>query len=138
MFCKSCGQELPVDTVFCTKCGVNQGTELKKEKSRTVELVLGLLGGIFGIFGALSAIGIGSIGDSLGVAKSSSAVLIGVIMLIVSILAIDGAIGVRINPKEAGNHMLICAGIGLIVTSFFLFLPAGILLIISGILARQE
>ena len=79
MFCKSCGQEFPDDTVFCTKCGANQGTMQKKEKSRTVELVLGLLGGIFGFFGALFAIGIGGLGGAFG--ASGRLILLDLVLL---------------------------------------------------------
>lgn len=137
MFCKNCGQELPEGTIFCTKCGANQRTEQKKEKSRTVELVLGLLGGIFGFFGALFAIGIGGLGGAFGVSGASDVVGLGFGAIIFSIIGIIGAVTVKSKSKRAGSLMIISAFGGLICISFAFLLPF-ILLLIGGIMARRE
>ncbi len=137
MFCKSCGQELPDNTVFCTKCGTNQGTEQKKEKSRTTELVLGLIGGIFGFFGALFAIGIGGLGGAFGASGASDIVGLGFAAIIFSIIGIIGAVTVKSKPKRAGTLMIISAFGGLICISLAFLLPF-ILLLIGGIMARKE
>lgn len=137
MFCKSCGQELPVETVFCTKCGANQGTEQKKEKSRTVELVLGLLGGIFGFFGALFAIGIGGLAGAFGASNGADVVGLGFVAILFSIIGIIGAVTVKSKPKRAGTLMMISAVGGLICISLAFLLPF-ILLLIGGIMARKE
>lgn len=137
MFCKSCGQELPDDSVFCTKCGANQGAMQKKKKSRTVELVLGLLGGIFGFFGALFAIGIGGLGSAFGASGASDVVGLGFLAIIFSIIGIIGAVTVKSKPKWAGTLMIISALGGLISISLAFLLPF-ILLLIGGIMARRD
>ncbi len=50
MFYNKDEQELTEGGVFCQGCGTDQSTELEKEKSRVVELLLGLFGGISGLF----------------------------------------------------------------------------------------
>lgn len=137
MFCKNCGQELPDDTVFCSKCGANQGTEHRKEKSRTVELVLGLLGGIFGFFGALFAIGIGGLAGAFGASGASDVIGLGFAAIIFSIIGIIGAVIVKSKTKAAGWLMIISAFGGLISISFA-YLLSFILLLIGGIMALKK
>lgn len=137
MFCKNCGQELAVDTAFCTKCGANQGTEQRKEKSRTIELVLGLLGGIFGFFGALFAIGFGGLAGAFGATGASDIVGLGFAAIVFSIIGIVGAVTVKSKPKRSGWFMIISAFGGLICISMAFLLPF-ILLLIGGIMALRE
>lgn len=137
MFCKSCGQELLDNTVFCTKCGINQGAEQKKEKSRTTELVLGLLGGIFGFIGAIVAIGFGGLAGAFGASGASDVVGAGFIAILFSIIGIIGAVTVKSKPKRSGTLMIISAFGGLICI-FVAFLLPFILLLIGGIMARRE
>lgn len=137
MFCINCGQEMAEDAVFCPKCGTNQGTEPKKQKSRTTELVLGLLGGIFGFFGALFAIGIGGLGSAFGASGASDIVGLGFAAIIFSILGIIGAVLVKSKSKTAGWLMIISAFGGLISISFAYLLPF-ILLLIGGIMALRK
>ena len=66
-FCPSCGAEVKEGTVFCDKCGAEVDAENptgqnqiqhtpQPEISRTTEMVLGIIGGVFGILGAIFAI----------------------------------------------------------------------------------
>ena len=51
-FCKECGNENKDTAVFCEKCGKPfNSDEIREEKktSRTVEVIVGILGGIFGL-----------------------------------------------------------------------------------------
>jgi len=137
MFCKNCGQEMAEDAVFCPKCGTNQGTEPKQQKSRTTELVLGLLGGIFGFFGAFFAIGIGGLAGAFGASGASDVVGLGFVAIIFSIIGIIGAVTVKSKPKRAGWLMIISAFGGLICISLAFLLPF-ILLLIGGIMALRE
>ncbi len=101
MFCNECGQELLEGTVFCPKCGTKQGVEIKKEKSRTIELVLALLGGIFGFFGALFAIGIGGLGGAFEMEEASKVVGLGFAAIVFSIIGIVGAVLVKSKNKNS-------------------------------------
>jgi len=126
------------DAVFCPKCGTNQGrTEPKKQKSRTTELVLGLLGGIFGFFGAFFAIGIGGLGSAFGASGASDVVGLGFAAIVFSILGIIGAVLVKSKSKTAGWLMIISAFGGLISIGFA-YLLSFVLLLIGGILALRE
>lgn len=137
MFCNKCGQELSEGIVFCPKCGTKEGVEIKKEKSRTVELVLGLLGGIFGFFGALFAIGIGGLGGAFGMEEASKVVGLGFAAIVFSIIGIVGAVLVKSKTKIAGWLMVISAFGGLISISWAFLLPF-ILLLIGGIMALRK
>ncbi len=137
MYCKNCGQELPEDIVFCSKCGANQKAAPKKEKSRTLELVLGLLGGIFGFFGAIFALGVGSLGAAFGASGASDIIGLGFAAIIFSIIGIIGAVIVKSKTKAAGWLMIVSAFGGLISISFA-YLLSFILLLIGGIMALKK
>ncbi len=137
MFCKNCGQEMAEDAVFCPKCGTNQRIEPMKEKSRTTELVLGLLGGIFGFFGAFFAIGVGGLAGAFGASGASDVVGLGFAAVIFSIIGIVGAVSVKSKTHTAGWLMIVSAFGGLISISFAFLLPF-ILLLIGGIMALRK
>lgn len=125
------------DAVFCPKCGANQGTEPIKQKSRTLELVLGLLGGIFGFFGALFAISIGGLGAAFNLSGASDVVRLGFAAIVFSILGIVGAVLVKSKTRIAGWLMIVSAFGGLISISLA-FLLSFILLLIGGIMALRK
>jgi hypothetical protein len=139
MFCNKCGQEITEGSIFCPKCGANHGIEQKKEKSITVELVLGLLGGIFGFFGAVFAIGIGGLAGAFGASGASEVVGLGFAAIVFSIIGIIGGVLAKSKTKTrtAGWLMIISAFGGLISISFAFLLPF-ILLLIGGILALRK
>ncbi len=109
----------------------------EKKKSRTVEFILGLLGGIFGFFGALFAILMGSLGGAFGMEEASKIVGLGFAAIIFSIIGIIGAALVKSRTKIAGWLMIISAFGGLISISFAFLLPF-ILLLIGGIMASRK
>ena len=100
--------------------------ELNKT-SRTIELVLGIVGGIFGLLGGTFAVLFGSFaGDEI--------VLLGISAILASIVGIVGSVYVSKNPK-IGGIVLIVSAIWLLI-SISLFGGLGtILLGISGLLA---
>lgn len=109
--------------------------------SRTVEFVLGLIGGIFGFLAAIVAIilgglaaGIGEAFESQETASSGSLVIVlGFSAIIFSIIGIVGAALVKGKPKLGGGLMLASAFGGLISISLFYSLSF-ILLLIAGLM----
>lgn len=101
---------------------------------RTVEFVLGLIGGIIGFFSALIAIFIGGIGSVFGMGGASTITNLGWLAMIFSIIGIIGASIVKNKTKVGGWMMVVSAVIGLISISFYYVLPF-VLLIISGLMA---
>ncbi len=117
------GHEMIEDSVFCQQCGTDQSVEPKKEESRAIELLLGLLGGISGIFGAFLVIGMGRLGEASEVPEASEFIVLGYAAIIFSIIGITGALLVKSKTKAAGWLMIISAYGGLISTSFSFLLP---------------
>ncbi|MFH1224857.1 MAG: DUF4064 domain-containing protein [Candidatus Diapherotrites archaeon] len=112
-----------------------------KMGSRTVEFVLGLIGGILGFFAALLAILIGGLGAAVGEAVDSQetassgslVILLGFSAIIFSIIGIVGAALVKGRPKLGGGLMLVSAVGGLISISLFYSLSF-VLLFIGGLM----
>lgn len=109
--------------------------------SRTVEFVLGLIGGILGFFAAIAAILLGGLGAAIGEAvenqetasSGSFIILLGFAAIIFSIVGIVGAALVKGKPKLGGALMLVSAIGGLISISWFYSLSF-ILLLIGGLM----
>lgn len=95
------------------------------QTSRTLELVLGIIGGIFGLLGGLFAI--------VFSVFVSRALYLGISAILASILGIIGAIYVRENPRNAGI-ILIFSAIWLLISISAFSIPGTIFLGISGIL----
>lgn len=94
--------------------------------SRTVELVLGILGGIFGLLGGIIAVMFGIF--------ASEITGLGISAILASIVGLAGAVYVLKNPKWGGIILIISAVWLLISISLFGVLGA-VLLGIGGILA---
>lgn len=101
---------------------------------RTVEFILGLLGGIFGFFGAIFALIFGGIGSALGGEGASTIMGLGWLAILFAILGIIGASLVKSKDKVGGWMMIISAIGGVISISMAYLLPF-ILLIIAGLMA---
>ena len=101
---------------------------------RTVEFVLGLIGGIFGFFGALFALAFGGIGGALGAEGASGIVGLGVAAIFFSILGIVGAALVKSKTKTGGWLMIVSA-IGGVISISFAYALSFVLLIIAGLMA---
>ena len=100
--------------------------------SRTTEFVLGLIGGIFGFGGALFAIFFGAVDEAVS-GGTSEVTGLGWGAFLFSILAIVGAIVVKINPKIGGTLMLI-SGIGGIISISMFYVLATVFLVIAGLM----
>jgi len=96
------------------------------QTSRTLELVLGIIGGIFGLLGGLFAV--------LFSVFASEVLYLGISAILASILGIIGAIYVRGSPRNAGI-ILIVSAIWLLISISAFAIPGTIFLGISGILA---
>lgn len=99
--------------------------------SRTTEMVLGLLGGIFGFVAAFFALAFGAMEEvTSGVSEVTS---LGISAFIFSAVAIIGAIVVNFRAKLGGWLMLISGIAILISVSLFGVLPA-LLLVSAGLM----
>ncbi|MDR3290509.1 MAG: DUF4064 domain-containing protein [Methanobrevibacter sp.] len=101
--------------------------------SRTAELVLGTIEGIFGLMGAIFALLLSSIFGDYVNSESLSIGALGLSAFLASIIGIFGAVYIKSNPK-VGGIITIIAAIWLLI-SISLFGALGfILLLIAGIL----
>lgn len=137
MFYDKSGQELTEGAVFRRKCGTDRGIEPKKGKSRAIELLLSLLGGISGLFGAFLVTGMGRLGEASEVPEASDFIMLGYAATVFSIIGIIGAVLVRSKTKTAGWLMIISAYGGLISTSFSFLLPF-MLILFGGIKTLRD
>lgn len=130
-------QDLTEGGVFCQECGTDQSIKPKREKSRVVELLLSLFGGISGLFGAFLVIGIGRLGEASEVPEASDFIVLGYAAIVFSIIGIIGAVLVRSKTRTAGWLMIISAYGGLISTSFSFLLPF-MLVLFGGIKTLRD
>lgn len=97
------------------------------ETSRTIELVLGIAGGIFGLIGGVVAVLLGSFaGDEI--------VLLGISAILASIVGIVGSVYITKDPK-IGGIVLVVSAIWLLISISLFGVLGTILLGISGLLA---
>jgi hypothetical protein len=101
--------------------------------SRTVEMVLGMIGGILGICAALFGVLVGGVATAMEV--ESGALVSGAswLAMLFSILGIVGAAMVKSKTRMASIFMIVAAVVGFLCISFFYLLPT-ILLLIAGIM----
>lgn len=99
---------------------------MENEISRTLEIVLGILGGIFGLLGGVFALIFSAFAPSVGV--------LGVSAVLASLVGLAGAVYVSQNPKYGGIILIISAIWLLISISAFGIIGAA-LLGIAGLLA---
>ena len=125
-YCKKCGTENADSATFCKKCGESNKTVELKKTSRTVELVLGIIGGIFGLLGGVFALMFSAFAPSVGT--------LGVSAVLASIVGIFGAAYVMQNAKWGGIILIVSAVWLLISISLFGVLGA-VLLGLAGLLA---
>ncbi|MDO9045988.1 MAG: hypothetical protein Q7U35_11920 [Methanobacteriaceae archaeon] len=102
-------------------------TDNVKETSRTMELVLGIIGGIFGLLGGVFAVLFGSL-------ASIDVVLLGISAILASIMGIIGSIYVTRNPK-IGGIILIISAVWLLVSISLFGVMGTIFLGIAGLMA---
>ncbi len=139
-YCTKCGQENSDESKFCDNCGIplkkspHQTKEVVIKTSRTIEMVLGILGGVFGLIGAIVAFFIGSLGTAFGATGASDVTGLGASAFLASIVGIVGAVYVTKNPKIGGIILIISAIWLLISISLFGLLGAA-LLGIAGLIA---
>ena len=134
-FCVSCGTENEDDAIFCTKCGYNFNEESKTqikqtsttEISRTIELVLGIIGGIFGLIGGAFAIILSAFGGT-------EILVLGMSAILASIVGIVGSVYVKNNAKT-GGIILIISAIWLLISISAYGILGAVLLGIGGLLA---
>ena len=129
-FCKECGNENKDTAVFCEKCGKPfNSDEIREEKktSRTVEVIVGILGGIFGIIRWNCCL----ITLEFSLQESQG---LGISAIIASIVGIAGAAYVLKSPKWGGIVLIISAVWLLVSISLFGVLGA-VLLGLAGLLA---
>lgn len=101
---------------------------------RTVEFVLGLIGGILGFFGAIFALAVGGIVGVFGAEGASTVSNLGWAGIFFSILGIVGAALVKSKTKLAGWLMIVSA-VGGVISISFAYALSFILLIIAGLMA---
>ena len=125
-YCEKCGTENADSATFCKKCGESNKTVEFKKTSRTVELVLGIIGGIFGLLGGVFALMFSAFAPSVG--------SLGISAVLASIVGIVGAAYVMQNAKWGGIILIVSAIWLLISISLFGVLGA-VLLGLAGLLA---
>ncbi|CAM3119773.1 DUF4064 domain-containing protein [Lactiplantibacillus plajomi] len=106
-------------------------------RSRTAELVLGIIGGIFGMIGGFLALTIGSIGSAFGASGAGEVNGLGIACILVSALAIVFAALINRNHVLMGWFIIICGVLNFILVSYFGIL-SGLLILIAGGLALRK
>lgn len=129
-FCENCGNEIEENTKFCPKCGYNPDNPNTivnaSQTSRTAEMVLSIIGGVFGLLGGLFAIIMSSF--------SSDLLILGLSAILASIVGIIAGVMVKKDQKLYGI-LLIVAAIWLLISISAFAIPGTVLLGIAGILA---
>jgi len=101
----------------------------KVKTSRTIEIVLGILGGVFGLLGGIFAILFSTFDASVGG--------LGISAVLASIVGLIGAVYVTQNPKIAGIILLISA-IWLVISISVFGILGAVILAIAGLLALMR
>jgi hypothetical protein len=101
---------------------------------RTIEMVFGIIGGIFGVLGAVGATMIGIVGEAFGAEGTQTLYMGAGLAIVASIVGIVAAVLVRNRPRMSGVMMVFAAVLGLIGISLF-FVLSTILLGVAGIMA---
>lgn len=109
-------------------------TEVESQRSRTAEMVLGIMGGVFGIIAGVFSFFMGGIDSAMNNTSSSSLFGLGVGCIIASIVAIILVCMINKNRVVMGWIIIICGVLNIIFVSAFGIL-SGALIIIAGILA---
>ena len=126
IYCQKCGTENSDDVNVCKNCGeVTNNIELKKT-SRTIELILGLMGGIFGLIGGVFALMFSAFAPSVG--------SLGISAVLASIVGIIAAVYVVQNAKW-GGIILILSAIWLLISISLFGVLGAVLLGLGGLLA---
>lgn len=99
---------------------------METETSRTLEIVLGILGGIFGLLGGVMAL--------IFSAFTPSAGALGISAILASILGLGGAVYLSRNPQY-GGILLIISAIWLLFSISAFGILGTVLFAIAGILA---
>lgn len=108
--------------------------------SRTAELILGIIGGVFGILSAIFVISASGFFEALGVAETTEVEELysrGGLGLLLGCIGIIGATIVNKNNKVAGALMLLSAIGGLFALGVFWSISF-ILLLVGGLLALRS
>lgn len=128
MQCPECNGENVPTAQFCKDCGakLEREEEPPSKTSRTIELALGISGGVFGLIGGIFAL--------LFSFFVSDALSLGISAVLASIVGIVGAIYVTKNPRW-GGIILIISAIWLLISISLFGLLGAILLLIAGIVA---
>ncbi len=126
IYCKKCGSENADDVTYCKNCGYDSKRVEMKKTSRTIELVLGIIGGIFGLIGGIFALMFSAFAPSMS--------SLGLSAVLASIFGIVGALYVTQNSKWGGIILLVSAVWLLISISLFGVLGA-VLLGLGGLTA---
>ncbi|WP_048000766.1 DUF4064 domain-containing protein [Lactiplantibacillus herbarum] len=106
-------------------------------RSRTAELVLGIIGGIFGMIAGIIAITIGGIGSALEASGSAGIGNLGIACIAVSALAIVLSALINRNHVLMGWLIILCGVLNVVFVSFFGIL-SGLLIVIAGGLALRK
>ncbi|MFL2062922.1 DUF4064 domain-containing protein [Latilactobacillus sakei] len=109
-------------------------TEIESQRSRTAEMVLGILGGVFGIIAGVFSFFMGGIDSAMNSTSSSSLFGLGIGCIIASIVAIILVCMINKNRVVMGWIIIVCGVLNIIFVSAFGIL-SGVLIIIAGILA---
>jgi len=136
IFGKKRGQAVIEDPIFWMNPR-SESDGLNKGKSRAIELLMGLFGGMFGFLGAILSIGMGRLGETFGMPEGPDIIRLGLAAIIFSIIGIIGALMIKSRTRTAGWLMVASAYGGLISTSFSFLLPF-ILVLIGGIRTLRD
>ncbi|WP_318764982.1 DUF4064 domain-containing protein [Lactiplantibacillus carotarum] len=106
-------------------------------RSRTAELVLGIIGGIFGIIAGFFALTMGGLGSAFGASGASSIGNQGIGCIAVSALVIVLTVLINRNHKLMGWLIIACGVLNFVFVGLFGIL-SGLLIIIGGGLALRK
>lgn len=102
--------------------------------SRTLEIILGIIGGVFGLIGAVFALMVGTLDVAFSASGTSPLTMLGINAVLASILSIITTAFINKNPTKAGIIIIISALWLLISISYFGILGF-VLLGLAGLLA---